>query len=108
MSQLAKLVALLSRDDIDEVVIASGRPISVRQNGAYQPVSKADVSRAQLGALVAGTPIAAMLDGGAGGAPSVAVGDQLVSVEVQPLGAELVVRLKRPQRAKRPTRARTR
>ncbi|HUQ04768.1 MAG TPA: PilT/PilU family type 4a pilus ATPase [Kofleriaceae bacterium] len=107
MSQLAKLVALLSRDDIDEVVIATGRPIAVRQNGAYQPVSKADVSRAQLASLVAGTPIAAMLDAGNGGAPSVAIADQQVAVEVQPHGAEVVVRLQRAQRAKRPTRAKT-
>jgi twitching motility protein PilT len=107
LSQLAKLVALLSRDDIDEVVIATGRPIAVRQNGAYQPVSKADISRAQLASLVAGTPIAAMLDAGTGGAPSVPLGDQLISVEVQPLGAEMVVRLKRAQRARRSTRART-
>ena len=107
MSQLTKLVALLARDDIDEVVIASGRPVAVRQSGAYTAVSKADVSRAQLAVLVAGTPIAAMVDAGMGSAPVVPVGDLAVAVEVQPLGAELMVRLTRAQRARRPTRART-
>ncbi len=106
MSQLAKLVALLTRDDIDEVVIASGRPIAVRQSGAYTAVSKADVTRAQLATLVAGTPIAAMVDAGIGSAPVVPVGEHAVAVEVQPLGAELMVRLTRAQRAKRSTRAR--
>jgi twitching motility protein PilT len=105
MSQLLKLVALLTRDDIEEVVIATGRPIAVRQGGAYQAVSKADVSRAQLALLVAGTPIAGMLDAGVGSAPSVALGEQQVAVDVQPLGAEIMVRHTRARRAKRPTKA---
>jgi twitching motility protein PilT len=107
VSQLAKLAALLARDDIDEVVIATGRPVSVRQSGAYQPVSKADVSRAQLASLVAGTPIAAMVDDGFGQASSVVVGEHAVAVDVQPLGAEIMVRMRRAARARRATRAKT-
>jgi twitching motility protein PilT len=105
VSQLAKLAALLARDDIDEVVIATGRPVSVRQSGAYQAVSKADVSRSQLATLVAGTPIAGMVDDGFGQASSITVGEHVVSVDVQPLGAEIMVRMKRAARAKRSTRA---
>jgi twitching motility protein PilT len=107
VSQLSKLAALLARDDIDEVVIATGRPVSVRQSGAYQAVSKADVSRSQLASLVAGTPIAAMVDDGFGAAASVVVGEHHVAVDVQPLGAEIMVRMKRAARAKRSTRAKT-
>lgn len=106
MSHLARLVAFLERDDVSEVVIATGRPVAVRQGGEYRAVSKADVSRAQLATLVAGTPLAELVADGHGHAPALALGAQTVAVEVQPLGAELMVRLTRAARPRRPSRAR--
>ena len=106
MSQLGKLIALLDRDDVSEVVIATGRPIAIRQGSEYRAVSKADVSRSQLGQLVAGTPIAELVHEGHGSAPSLSVAEHTIAVEVQPLGAELMVRITRATRARRSTRAR--
>ena len=48
MSQLAKLVELLDREDVTEVVIATGRPVAVRSEGEYRPISRNPVSRGQL------------------------------------------------------------
>ncbi|HVK77625.1 MAG TPA: PilT/PilU family type 4a pilus ATPase [Kofleriaceae bacterium] len=105
MSQLAKLVELLDRDDVTEVVVATGRPVAVRSGGEYRPISRAAVSRAQLGALVAGTPLAALVDDGLA-QRAVELDGRAIAVEVQPLGAELMLRLMRAPRAKRPTRQR--
>ncbi len=106
MSQLAKLIAFLDRDEVSEVVIATGRPVAVRQGSEYRAVSKADVSREQLALLVAGTPIAALIDAGHGSSPSVTVGDKTIAVEVKPFGAEVMVRMTRAVRTRRATRAR--
>jgi len=105
VSQLAKLVELLDRDDVTEVVVATGRPVAVRSGGEYRPISRAAVSRAQLGALVAGTPLAALVDDGLA-QRAVELDGRAIAVEVQPLGAELMLRLMRAPRAKRPTRQR--
>ena len=40
MSQLAKLVEFLGRDDVTEVVLATGRPVSVKSGGQFRPISR--------------------------------------------------------------------
>ncbi len=94
MSQLEKLIGFLDREDVSEVVIVSGRPVAVRQGSEYRPVSRAEVSRAHLAQIVAGTPIVALLDGG-GHVPALDVGGRRIAAEVQAMGAEVMVRFTR-------------
>ncbi len=101
MSQLGKLVELLDRAEITEVVVATGRPIAVRRDGEYQSITRAAVSRAQLDALVADTVIATLLASGHAH-ETVQLLDRHLDVEVQPLGDEVMLRL---TRGTPPTRA---
>ena len=68
MSQLAKLVEFLGRDDVTEVVLATGRPVSVKSGGQFRAISRANLSLEQLEALVAGSPLAPLLAHLRGGA----------------------------------------
>jgi len=103
VSQLAKLVEFLGRDDVTEVVLATGRPVSVKSGGQFRPISRANLSLEQLEGLVAGSPLAPLLAHLRGGA--VTLEGQPVTVDVQAMGDERVVRLTRGARGKAKTHA---
>lgn len=106
MSQLAKLVEFLDREEVSEVVIASGQPITVRSAGEYRPASRAAVTRPQVDALVAKTVIAELIAAGGGSDAAARLGERTVGIEVTVVGAEVVVRLARAARPKSRTRTR--
>ena len=101
---LAKIVEFLDRPEVTEVVLATGKPVTVRSDGEYRPASRAPVSAAQLASLVAGTPVAAMVKDGAGSEPSLRIHDRVVAVEVTRQGDDVIVRLSRPIRARTRTK----
>jgi len=103
VSQLAKLVEFLGRDDVTEVVLATGRPVSVKSGGQFRPISRANLSLEQLEGLVAGSPLAPLLAHQRGG--TVTLEGQPVAVDVQAMGDERVVRLTRGARGKAKTHA---
>ena len=103
MSQLAKLVEFLGREDVSEVVLATGRPVSVKSGGQFRPISRAGITLEQLEALVAGSPLAPLLADVHGG--TVTLEGTLVAVAVQAMGDDRVVRLSRATRAKPKTHA---
>ena len=103
MSQLAKLVEFLGRDDVTEVVLATGRPVSVKSGGQYRAISRANLSLEQLEGLVADSPLAPLVAHLRGG--TVTLEGQPVAVDVQAMGDERVVRLTRAARPKAKTHA---
>lgn len=103
MSQLAKLVEFLGRDDVTEVVLATGRPVSVKSGGQYRAISRANLSLEQLEGLVADSPLAPLVAHLRGG--TVTLEGQPVAVDVQAMGDERVVRLTRAARPKGKTHA---
>ncbi|MBK7195566.1 MAG: PilT/PilU family type 4a pilus ATPase [Myxococcales bacterium] len=103
MSQLAKLVEFLGRDDVTEVVLATGRPVSVKSGGQFRAISRANLSLEQLEGLVADSPLAPLLAHQRGG--TVTLEGQPVAVDVQAMGDERVVRLTRAARPKAKTHA---
>ncbi len=102
VSQLSKLVEFLGRDEVSEVVLATGRPVSVKADGEYRPVSRAPLTLAQLHALVVDTPLAGLVDDR--GAATVTIDGRAVAVDVQVRGDDRVIRLTRA-RAKAKTAA---
>jgi len=103
VSQLAKLVEFLGRDDVTEVVLATGRPVSVKSGGQFRAISRANLSLEQLEGLVADSPLAPLLAHQRGG--TVTLEGQPVAVDVQAMGDERVVRLTRAARPKAKTHA---
>ena len=93
VSQLAKLIEFLGRDDVTELVLATGRPVTVKSGGDYRPISRAAITAEQLDALVAGSPLAALV--ARAGSATVTLEGQAIAVVVQVSGADRVVRLTR-------------
>ena len=104
VSQLAKLMEFLGRDDVTELVLATGRPVTVKSGSDYRPISRAAITAAQLDALVADSPLAAVVS--RGGSATVTLEGQAIAVAVQVSGDERVVRLTRAAAAPPPARAR--
>ncbi|MBK9036277.1 MAG: PilT/PilU family type 4a pilus ATPase [Myxococcales bacterium] len=105
MSQLAKLLEFLNREDVTEVVLATGRPVAVKSGGEYRPVSRAAISLGQLEALVADSPLAALI--GQRGTATVTIDGRAVGVDVAVQGDDRIVRLSRAARPKTKTAAKT-
>ncbi|MEZ4360827.1 MAG: PilT/PilU family type 4a pilus ATPase [Kofleriaceae bacterium] len=61
MLRLGQLLGYLERDGISELVIGTGRPISIRKGEAYQTLIAAPTSAAQLHELVRGNELGGML-----------------------------------------------
>jgi twitching motility protein PilT len=97
VSQLAKLIEFLDRDDVSEVVIATGRPVTLRMGGEYRALGKAPASLPQLDALFAGTPIAELIASGGVASERVRLRDRDVVVDVQAHGEQVMVRIGRPR-----------
>jgi twitching motility protein PilT len=54
---LGQLLAYLGRPDVSELVVASGRPITVMSNGDYKPLTATSISTSQIQELLRGTEL---------------------------------------------------
>jgi twitching motility protein PilT len=63
-AQLFQLLAQLDRPGATELVVATGRPVVVRVNAAYHPLTAAVVTLPQLMHLIRDTQLAALVPGG--------------------------------------------
>jgi len=97
VSQLLKLVEFLDRDDVTEVVVATGRPVTLRMGGEYRPLGKNPASSAQVDALFAGSPVAQMVATGGGASLRMRLAERDCAVDVQVHGDQILVRLTRPR-----------
>ncbi len=96
MSQLQQLLEQLHKPDASELVIATGRPVTLRQAGKYKNLSNSPVSEQQLSWLVRDTALAPLVaDTGVGAQQSVAVLGYTVRVQVIHHGGEVMLRLER-------------
>ena len=93
MSQLLKLVEFLDRDDVTEVVVATGRPVTLRMGGEYRPLGKNPASSAQVDALFAGSAVAQMVATGGGASLRMRLAERDCAVDVQVHGDQILVRL---------------
>jgi twitching motility protein PilT len=59
--QLGQLLDYLDRDGISEIVVGTGRPITVKKGGAYQPLMSTAMSTAQIEELVRGSALASLI-----------------------------------------------
>ncbi len=60
MTQLEQILGYLDRDGVTEVIVAVGQPIQFRRHGALVPLTNAQLTRVQISALIANTPLAAV------------------------------------------------
>ncbi len=60
MTQLEQILNYLDRDGVTEVIVAVGQPIQFRRSGALVPLTNAQLTRIQISALIANTPLAAV------------------------------------------------
>ena len=60
MTQLEQILNYLDREGVTEVIVAVGQPIQFRRNGALVPLTNAQLTRIQISALIANTPLAAV------------------------------------------------
>ncbi|MGE0548395.1 MAG: type IV pilus twitching motility protein PilT [Kofleriaceae bacterium] len=92
-TQLANLLAYFDREGVQEIVICTGRPIAVRQDRKYQPVTQADVTRDQLARLMHGTEVARLLDTPDGEVRQMTLAGRPLRVAIMRHGADLLVRI---------------
>jgi len=101
VSQLQQLLEQLHKPDATELVIATGRPVTLRQAGKYKNLSSSPVSEQQLSWLVRDTALAPLVaDTGVGAQQSVAVLGYTVRVQVIHHGGEVMLRLERDPNAR--------
>lgn len=123
MSQLDQILSYLDRDGVTEVILAVGQPIQFRRNGALVPLTNAQLTRVQVSALIASTPLAAVF--GKRGEGDIQLGKRnlrvtasgtadapaLNIIKVPAAGAapspEIVERSKRPSKLMKSERAKT-
>jgi twitching motility protein PilT len=90
-----ELIACFDRDEVTELVIATGRPIAVREGGTYLQVSRQALDRQELVQLLAGTPIAIPTRDGLQPTVDVVVGRRALRVQVGLRDDDVVVRVSR-------------
>lgn len=61
MSRLRQLLGYLGRDGVSELVLGTGRPIAIKAEGNYKPITAAALTADQLLALVADSPLASQI-----------------------------------------------
>ncbi len=94
-AQLEQILTYLDRDGVSELVIATGRPIAMKQKGAYVNLTARPLTMPMLTVLVEGTSIAAMIPktDGSQDPLEIDVGRRKLRVRTGRRGDEIVVRL---------------
>jgi twitching motility protein PilT len=95
LSQLLNILRYLDREDISEIVLQTGRALTVRMGGEYRPVSKNPVNTQQIEGVLAGTPLAPLLpqEETGGVKQTVHIGDKDYLVRIARRGPALQVRV---------------
>lgn len=95
MLRLGQLLAYLDRDGITELVVGSGRPITVRKAGAYQPLIATPVSTGQIEEMVRGSELTTLWpDRDTNGTPGdVRVLGRLYRVQVARRGDSIIMKI---------------
>jgi twitching motility protein PilT len=93
--KLGQLLAYLDRDGISEIVVGTGRPITVKKGGAYQPLLSTPMSTAQIQELVRGSELTALIpEHDTNGAPSaVRVLGKGCRVQIARRGDSLIIKI---------------
>lgn len=96
-TQLEGILAYLDRDGVSEIVIAVGRPIAMRQKGAYVNLTARPLTTAMLWAFVEGSEIAPLIPHGDGSTDptDLDVGRRRLRVRTGRRGNEIVVRVEK-------------
>ncbi|HEY1817654.1 MAG TPA: PilT/PilU family type 4a pilus ATPase [Kofleriaceae bacterium] len=94
-AQLEQILAYLDRDGVSELVIAIGRPIAMKQKGAYVNLTARPLTPPMLASLVADTPLASALPKADGSHEPIEldVGRRKLRVRTGKRGEEIVVRV---------------
>ncbi|MEO8844499.1 MAG: PilT/PilU family type 4a pilus ATPase [Kofleriaceae bacterium] len=96
-TQLEGILAYLDREGVSEIVIAVGRPIAMRQKGAYVNLTARPLTTAMLWAFVEGSEIAPLIPHGDGSTDptDLDVGRRRLRVRTGRRGNEIVVRVEK-------------
>ncbi len=96
-SQLEQILSYLDKDGVSEIVVAVGRPIAMRQKGAYVNLTARPLTTAMLWAFVEGSEIAPLIPHGDGSTEptDLDVGKRRLRVRTGRRGQEIVVRLEK-------------
>ena len=96
-AQLEQILAYLDKDGVSEIVVAVGRPIAMRQKGAYVNLTQRPLTTAMLWAFVEGSEIATLIPHGDGSTDptDLDVGRRRLRVRTGRRGNEIVVRIEK-------------
>jgi twitching motility protein PilT len=96
-SQLEQILGYLDKDGVSEIVVAVGRPIAMRQKGAYVNLTQRPLTTAMLWAFVEGSEIAPLIPHGDGSTDptDLDVGRRRLRVRTGRRGNEIVVRIEK-------------
>src|SRR3569832_1062172 len=96
-SQLEQIQGYLDKDGVSEIVEAVGRPIAMRQKGAYVNQTQRPLTTAMLRAFVEGSEIAPLIPHGDGSTDptDLDVGRRRLRIRTGRRGNEIVVRIEK-------------
>jgi twitching motility protein PilT len=94
-ARLDQILGNLDRDGVTEVMLESGRPVQVREEGVYVPVSSKAIARDELDTILKGTGIAMPASDGSQPPIDVAIGDRWLRVRVSRRGSAIAVRMEK-------------
>ena len=110
MNRLRQLLGYLGHDGVTELVLGTGRPIAIKADGNYKPITAAALTAEQLHALVVDSPLAVHIpDSDSNGSPSVVAIEsrgyrvqiarrgEAVLIKIELAGVEQVVRAPAPR-----------
>ena len=103
-SQLEQILSYLDKDGVSEIVIAVGRPIAMRQKGAYVNLTARPLTTAMLWAFVEGSELGPLIPhtDGSTEPTDLDVGKRRLRVRTGRRGQEIVVRLEKGAARTRP------
>lgn len=96
MSQLQQLIEQLYKSGSTELVIATGRPVSLRVHGQYKNLTSTPVNIDQMKWLVRDTVLVPMIEeSGAGGVKTMTIHGRMVHVQVIRHGTDMMLQFER-------------
>ncbi|MBX3158632.1 MAG: Flp pilus assembly complex ATPase component TadA [Deltaproteobacteria bacterium] len=101
MIRLAQLLTYLSRIEVSEIVVGSGRPVTIRSAGAYKPLTSAPVTTGQILELVRGTELEALIPAqDSSGTPrDISLGGGIYRATIARRGDAVFVKIERAEEA---------
>ncbi|HEY5949394.1 MAG TPA: PilT/PilU family type 4a pilus ATPase [Kofleriaceae bacterium] len=100
-AKLEQLLGYLDRKEVTEIIVGIGRPIALKMNGGYTPLTSLPVTEAQFGTLVNGTPLERVTKAGSAQPVEYDIGRRRVRVElIKRSGEESALRIQTAEPAK--------